>query len=211
MATQTEKPKGSPSKESPKENYLLRAKSMLLSSVGKLPTSLVVILLASLMMAALTGMVMQLTKPKAGAAEFLPLRLEVVEPALPIDVKQLQGNWIYQSANYAMSITFIGDRYEWIVVFGDVPEAQFYSRGNYRIVGDVMILGIRPDLGTPRDPQKPWMKYLPIAMKNLNTKITLENKQLNWVMPLSEQKKVLAQSGLIFVGHADGIFNWVRR
>ena len=211
MAIQKEKPKQTPSKEGPKENYLLRAKSMLLASVGKLPTSLVVILLASLMMAALTGMFMQLTKPKVGAAEFLPLRLEAVEPALPVDMKQLQGNWIYQSANYAMSITFIGDRYEWIVVFGDVPEAQFYSRGNYKIVGDVMILGVRPDLGTPRDPQKPWMKYLPIAIKNLNTKITLDNKQLKWIVPLSEQRKVFAQSGQIFVGNTDGIFNWIRR
>jgi hypothetical protein len=198
-------------REETSEDFLSNAKYMLASSVGRLPTALVVILLVSVAMATVTGLVMQLNRPAAGSHEFMPQRLEITDDAPQVDVRKLQGNWVYQTLDYAMTLTFIGDRFEWIVSFKDIPEAQFFARGNFRTVGDVMILGVRPDLGKPVDPSKPWMKYMPIAMKDMNTKFSFPNKAIIWDVPTSEQSKILAQSGRIFTGHEDGHFEWTKQ
>ena len=205
------KPTKAPLKDEQTENsaaFLARAKQMLGASVGRLPTALVTIILVSLAMGAVTGLMMQLNKSGSRVHEFMPQRLKASDDAAEIDDRKLQGNWVYQTADYAMTLTFIGDRFEWIMLFKDVPEAQFFARGNYRVVGDVMILGIRPDLGLPRDPAKPWMKYMPISMRDLNTKLSVQNNKIIWDIPSSEQNKIISQSGRIFMGHEDGHFEW---
>lgn len=194
-----------------REDFFANAKSMILSSVGRLPTALVVILLVSMAMAAMTGLVLQLNRAPDHVFEFMPLRLIPTPDSIPIDNRKIQGNWVYQTADYAMVLTFIGDRFEWIIQFGDIQEAQFFARGNFRIDGDVMILGIRPDLGTPVDPSKPWIKFMPMSMRDINTKVTFEGKKMIWDVPASEQKRIIAQSGQIFVGHEDGYFEWIKQ
>lgn len=194
-----------------REDFFANAKSMILSSVGRLPTALVVILLVSMAMAAMTGLVLQFNRAPDHVFEFMPLRLTPTPDSIPIDNPKIQGNWVYQTADYAMVLTFIGDRFEWIIQFGDIQEAQFFARGNFRIDGDVMILGIRPDLGTPVDPSKPWIKFMPMSMRDINTKVTFEGKKMIWDVPASEQKRIIAQSGQIFVGHEDGYFEWIKQ
>jgi len=162
-------------------------------------------------MAAMTGLVLQLNRAPDHVFEFMPLRLIPTPDSIPIDNPKIQGNWVYQTADYAMVLTFIGDRFEWIIQFGDIQEAQFFARGNFRIDGDVMILGIRPDLGTPVDPSKPWIKFMPMSMRDINTKVTFEGKKMIWDVPASEQKRIIAQSGQIFVGHEDGYFEWTKQ
>lgn len=191
--------------------FFARAKYMLVTSVGKLPTALVVIMLIALAMAAVTGLTLQLNKSAARSTEFMPQRLSPSDGAVELEARQLKGSWIYQTADYAMAVTFIDDRFEWMILFKDIPEAQFFARGNYRIVGDVMILGVRPDLGSPYDSARTWMKYMPIAMKDLNTKISIQNKKLIWDVPSSEQRKMLSQSSRIFVGHTDGHIEWTKQ
>lgn len=214
MEKQKENLKSVPPKPVPKEaryNVFANAKSMLLSSVGRLPTALVVILLISLAMAAVTGLVLQLNRTSDQIIEFMPLRLEPAEDAVPLDQRKIQGTWVYQASNFAMTLTLIGDRFEWIIVLADVQEAQFFARGNFKILGDVMILGVRPDLGKPGDPAKPWMKYMPIAMKDLNAKFKFEDRKIIWNIPSSEQRKIVGQSASIFAGHEDGHFEWVKQ
>ena len=189
-----------------REDFVANAKSMILSSVGRLPTALVVILLVSMAMAAMTGLVLQFSHISEQGTTFMPLRLTPAPNPIPIDSRKIQGNWVYQSANYAMVITFIGDRFEWIIRLGDVQEAQFFARGNFRIEGDVS-----PALGKPVDPSKPWLKFMPISMKDINTRIKFEGQKIIWDVPASEQKKIIAQSGRIFIDHEDGHIEWTKQ
>lgn len=184
---------------------------MLAESVGRLPTSLVIILLISLAMAVLSGVVLELSKKPKTSNEFMPFRLESSVGTTSIDLKILQGNWVYQTKDYAMTFTVIGDRFEWIIAFSDIAEAQYYARGNYRIEGDVMSLGVRADLGKPYDPLKPWLKYLPIAMKDINTRISVAPKSFVWNIPASEQRFILSQTSQIFNENALGKFEWVKQ
>ncbi len=193
------------------ENVFANAKLMILSAVGKLPTALVVILLVSMAMAAITGIILQFNSTPGRVIEFMPLRLAPSQDAVMVDPRKIQGGWVYQTPDYAMALTLVGDRFEWIITFADVQEAQFYARGNFRIDGDVMILGIRPDLGIPFDPSKPWVKFLPIAMKDINTKFKIQTRQMIWDVPTSEQNRIVAQSGRIFTGHEDGHIEWTRQ
>jgi len=198
-------------KESKHINYFHRAKIMLLASVGKLPTALVVILLISMAMAGVAGMAMQFGVTHKPSHEFMPLRLDISDAQPAVDQRKLQGNWVYQTPEFAMTLTLADDRFDWVVAIGNMPDVQFYARGNYRLVGDVLILGVRPDLGVPVDTSKPWLKYMPIAMIDLNVKIKVDKTRLNWNVPLSEQRKILSQSSLIFSGHDDGNFEWVKQ
>lgn len=194
-----------------REDFFANAKSMILSSVGRLPTALVVILLVSMAMAATTGLVLQFNRTSGHVIEFMPLRLIPTPDSVAIDNRKIQGNWVYQTADYAMVLTFIGDRFEWIIRLADVQEAQFFARGNFRIEGDVMVLGIRPDLGIPFDPSKPWVKFMPMSMRDINTKVTFDGKKIIWDVPASEQKRIIAQSGRIFIGHEDGHIEWTKQ
>lgn len=193
------------------EDLFANAKSMILISIGRLPTALVVILLVSMAMAAMTGLVLQLNKASDHVIEFMPLRLTPTPDSIPIDNRKIQGNWVYQTADYAMVLTFIGDRFEWIIRLADVQEAQFFARGNFRIEGDVMVLGVRTDLGIPVDPSKPWIKFMPMSMRDINTKVTFDGKKIIWDVPTSEQKRIIAQSGRIFIGHEDGHIEWTKQ
>lgn len=185
---------------------------MLAASVGKMPAFLVVILALATTAALSSGLLLQIAaSKKAAQSVFMPQRLESSENAPAVDIKQLKGRWVVQSPNYAMTLTFVGDRFEWIVKFANIRDMQFYARGNYRIEGDVMILGQRPDLGKPYDPEQPWLKYMPIAMKDLNTKFTLESKKMMWIVPQSEQEKILSHTAGIFNTPKRGDLMWVKK
>ncbi|MBL8641957.1 MAG: hypothetical protein JNL76_07575 [Alphaproteobacteria bacterium] len=191
------------------DHFFLNLKSMLLDSLGRIPTALVVILLLSTTTAVLTAFALHLNKVSGESVEFMPLRLVPSENFTPVDSRKIQGNWVYQNTGYAMTFTIIGDRFEWILALGDLQEAQFFARGNYRIVGDVMVLGVRSDLGTPIDPSRPWMKYLPMPMKDLNTVVQFDLNQMVWDLPLSEQKRILGEVQQIFIGQGQDTAHFV--
>jgi hypothetical protein len=194
-----------------KNNYFADVKSMLALSLGRLPTALVVILLLSSAMAALAGVLLEFGTPSKSSKEFMPFRIEAsqnAESLALVDSKKLQGNWIYQTPTYAMTLTLIGDRFEWIIAFADIAEAQYYARGNFRMKDDVMVLGVRTDLGIPQDPSKPWVKFFPIAMKDINLHVSFEGKNLIWTVPISEQNRLISRTSIIFEDNNDGVFKW---
>ena len=190
----------------------VQTKNLLASSIGRMPTALVVILMLSLCVAMVFGVVVHVaSQSRTTKTDFMPLRLEASSPATVLDIKRMRQNWVVQSPAYAMSLTFVDDRFEWIVRFADVANVQFYARGNFRMEGDVMVLGVRPDLGQPYDAQKPWIKYMPIAMKDVNAQVSFDGDRLVWVIPPSEQGRILARTAAIFIGHEDGRFVWMKR
>lgn len=200
------------SKNTNSKDMFTQTKTLLASSIGRMPTALVVILVMSLCVAMVAGVVVHFaSQSRSAATDFMPLRLEVSSSATVPDIKRLRGNWVVQSPAYAMSLTLVDNRFEWIVRFADIADTQFYARGNFRIEGDVLVLGVRPDLGQPYDAQKPWVKYMPIAMKDLNAQISFDGDRMVWVIPSAEQGRILARTAAIFMGHEDGRFVWVRR
>ncbi len=193
-------------------NPFREMKAMIATSIGRIPAALVVIFAVAIAIAALSGLFLKIsTENRLPQNVFMPLRLEVDSNTQPIDLKKLQGQWIYQNMDYAMSLAIIGDRFEWIVKFGSIKEAQFYARGNYRIDGNVIILGQRPDLGKPYDESKPWIKFLPMAMKDVNAYIAMNGKDIVLTIPSSEQAKILSHTADIFNGNKYGRFEWVKR
>jgi hypothetical protein len=194
-----------------KNNYFSEVKLMLAASVGRLPTALVMIILLSSAMAALAGVILEFNQPVKTSKEFMPFRLVATENAQPIDPKKIEGNWIYQTPAFAMTLTLIGNRFEWIIAFADIPEAQYYARGSFRRMGDVMSLGVRTDLGIPNDPTKPWIKFFPIAMKDLNLFILMEGKNIVWSVPKTEQGRIISRASVIFENNDDGLFKWIKQ
>lgn len=184
---------------------------MILASLGRLPTGLVVLLTIALTTAVVSGFAMEIFKPDKTSREFMPLRLERASMVDQINKNQLQGNWIISTPDYAMSMTFIKDRFEWQVKFSDIKDAQFYARGNFRVAGDVIILGIRTDLGMPYDPKTPWLKYLPISFKDLNAHVILEGKSMVWDVPTTEQDLIKGQVKRIFLNDRAGNLQWTKR
>lgn len=187
-------------------------KTMIAGSVGLIPAALVILFAIAATIAALAGLFLKFeSEDRSRRQVFMPLRIESEELAAPIDIKKMQGQWIYQTSSYAMSMTFIGDRFEWIVKLSSIQEAQFYARGNFRVDGDVLVLGQRPDLGKPYDPAQPWLKFLPIAMKDLNVRLNLDKNKMGWEVPESEQKEILSHVAQIFEENDQGKFEWVKR
>lgn len=186
-------------------------KAMILSSLGRIPAALVIIFVVAVTLSLLAGLFLKVSSREKPEQVFMPLRLEASENAPHISLKRLQGQWVSQSPDYAMSFTFIGDRFEWIMRFADLKEAQFYARGNFRIDGDVLVIGQRPDLGQPYDPEQPWLKYIPMAMRDLNARISIDGANLVWSVPTSEQKKIISYPASIFNKNKDGKFVWVKR
>lgn len=185
--------------------------SIFLGSFEKIPRPLVTIFLISLIMAMSAGAMLEMLKKPTGPQEFLPVRLEQ-NAELPIfDVRNLRGNWIYQTPDYAMTLTFIDDRFEWIIALGDITEAQFFGRGNYKLDGNVLVLAMRPDLGMPYDDEKPWLQYIPIAMVNLNAHIEMQEKNLVMTIPPEEQEQIISHTRTIFINNPQGQFKWIKR
>ncbi len=198
-------------KDSKHVNLIKEIQAMLLASIGRMPGFLVILIVLSLTLSVLAGLALKIVEDqKTAAKEFMPLRIEATENAPQIDPKKIQGQWIVQTPDYAMSFSFIGDRFEWMVRFARIQEAQFYARGNFRIEGDVVVLAQRPDLGLPYDSTQPWLKFLPMAIKNINIRIALENGRLLWDVPASEQTKIKSHVAMIFDGNKAGHFVWGR-
>lgn len=195
-------------------NRFSEMKGLLLQSVGRIPAGLVILLAMAVSLAAISGLMMAVLKPDRITREFLPLRIESVSVAPQIDKQALQGSWVISTTEYAMSISFINDRFEWLLKFSDIPDAQYFARGNYRIAGDVIILGVRTDFGVPYNEAQPWVKYLPLSLRDLNTYVILAEKRMVWDVPTSEQALINGQGARIFMregGATSGNLQWIRR
>jgi len=209
----TKKPSSKESTKNPdaQDSYASIVHRLILLSLGRIPTGLVVVFLGSLGLSVMVGVILQLSQPTPKAKEFMPYRLDISTPTPPLDIGRLKGTWVYQSTDFAMTLTMIGNKFEWIAIFKEVPEVQYYARGNFRVDGDVMVLGVRTDMGKPYDPNKPWVKFIPIAMKDVNVRVLFQGANLVWDIPLSEQRRIISQTAQIFLDNPSGRFEWVRQ
>lgn len=50
----------------------------------------------------------------------------------------------------------------------------------------------REDLGYPSDPDKPYIRFMPVTLKNLNIRVTEPTRQMGWDIPSSEYGRLVA-------------------
>lgn len=160
-------------------------------TVGKLPTPLVMILVMSLLAAVLAGLALKMVeKPKTNVPfeeKFLPVRLTPDAGAPELTKAALEGVWVTPKGELSMTVRFTkAGLFEWIIQPPDTKYLRQYVRGNYRIAGNVLILGQRPDLGKPPAPTVEVVEYLAIKMKNLNARVGINPKVMVWQVPPSE-------------------------
>ena len=188
----------------------LRAvRDLLLKPMAGLPARLVVLLGFSLVVAAITALAMLQLEKKRDPG-FMPQRLEAQAEAAPLADAALQGIWTTDNDNAAMTLTLTQNKFEWIIQMKDDGSVRYFIRGNYRIVGDVLILGGRNDMGNPADGMIRKDKYLPFSFNDMNVFATTSKNKMSWTIPKSEQDAFRTRSTDIFDTRQSETMVWSR-
>ncbi len=164
--------------------------------VGHLPAPMLAILAAAAILAFAAGVFLKVVPaPAIQQADFPPLRLRA-DKAITIDDALLTGTWGYQGQDMSMAIKFSGPQggqlFEWIVARRDLSSAQFYARGSYRVFNDVIVLQQRDDMGAPYDAERPYLKYLPMAFRDVSLRMRVMDgaRALTWMLPADEAARI---------------------
>lgn len=192
------------------QNPFFQMKKMVLQSLGKLPTSLVMIMVAAAVTASLAGLAVHFVAANKKPYEFMPQRLEIDTAAPALDENMIQGVWFFQDGYHTMTLTLVDQKFEWVVSLADEGIARFYARGNYRVVGNVLIFGQRPDMGKPFDKKNPHADFLPMQLLSMNVFATVDRESLKWEVPVSEQGKFAKGSKPLFDGKDGAHLVWTR-
>ena len=187
-------------------------------SVGRLPAPLVIIFLVSLALAVLAGLALKaVQKPEVKLTpmeRLLPLRLALDEDAKPINQAALVGVWVSPKGQISMTIRFTDQGlFEWLIQPPNSMYLRQYIRGSYRVEGDVLVLGQRPDLGKPEPLREEIMDYLSLNVRNLNAKVEMTPKLMVWQIPEVELTRHQGHNP-VFAGYlkpaGDKPMTWVK-
>lgn len=143
-----------------------------------MPAPLVIILAVAATLAILVGVVLHIASTPR-SVDFLPTRLQA-NTQVTIDADRMAGFWAYQDKNIDMTLQLRNGGFEWLIAAPQNPYARYYTRGSYRVDGDVLILQQREDFGAPIDLQRLDVKYLPTTLKNINLRVVLDNSKMQW-------------------------------
>lgn len=158
---------------------------MILDSADKLPLPLLIIILTALVLTVGTGIAMKMATPSAKNA-FLPLRIEVDESKPAIDAARIQGYWTATGGDKTMSLRLDTTGFELIIKPPGKNYNRRFSRGSYRVEGNVLILSPRGDLGKP-SLNSEGLVFNPIALSNININVEENGKLMVWLIPKSER------------------------
>lgn len=170
-------------------NPFVLMKKMLFSSLGKIPTGLVLILVAAMLLSILSGLVLKYAANPDKRYKDIGVTLSA-NPDINPDVKLLQGVWVTSNDQYAMSLSITRDKYEWIVKSISYGSTRFFSRGIIKTQGDIIVLEQRNDMGYPLDRDRLWVTYLPMSVKNMNARFDVSKKKMVWIVPQSQLKNL---------------------
>lgn len=187
----------------PENHPWLMVKKMVRESLGKLPTSLVLVFVVSLAAAVLASVLLTLAEPAPRAYEYLPLRLQPHSEAAVFSAKRLQGTWTARVEKYSMSLQFEDSMFEWIVEEDNESKLRYFARGNFKLDQGVLVLAQRPDMGKPYNPRDRYIAYLPLSLRNINVYPTLQKEGLSFLIP-EEERERLAPQFLRFLPPAAG-------
>ncbi len=162
----------------PIDNPFLQIPVLLKEAASRMPAPLVIILAVSATVAILVGVALELAKPEATNA-FLPLRI-AANANVTLDESQMVGFWGYQDENLQMTLQMRNGGFEWLLANPANEYTRYYTRGSYKIEGDVIILQQRDDFGAPVDLQRLDVTYLPSTLRDVNIRVSFENNKMIW-------------------------------
>lgn len=184
---------------------------MMRESIHNLPAPLVLIITLSLLVAIVSGLALQFAGVKPVGDQFMPQRLIADEKVVAIDPARLQGVWSYVvNDKKVMTIRFEKDVFEWVVKPSEKSFERVFARGNFRNVGNVLILGARDDMGKPPTTLQQGLIFNPLNLHNLNLKVQENGKLMVWLVPSSERRQMSADLLSLFPTNPDKPMTWVR-
>jgi len=162
-------------------------KVMVGQSVGKIPAGLVFILALAIVLSVVTGLAMQVGKAQRSNAPETRLTLSETQ----IDPAAVSGIWMSTKDRYLMSLGLMTDQhFEWTIQDKKSPKIRYFIRGDWAVKSDVLVLTRRKDLGYPFDTENPSIRYMPLPLENIETRMSLDGKRMVWSVPRSEYRQI---------------------
>lgn len=184
---------------------------MIKESIHNLPAPLVIILVFSLLAAVVSGLGLRLAGVAPATDKFMPQRLVPDEKVASLDPARMQGIWSYViDDNKVMTIRFEKDVFEWVVKPSEKSTERIFARGNFRSVGNVLILAARDDMGKPVTTLLQSLTFYPLDLHNINLRATENGRLMVWTVPVSERRKMNSALLGLFPVNPDKPMTWVR-
>ena len=191
------------------DHIFTRMKNMLAGSLNKLPTPLVLILMASLLAVVLTGLSVKFMAGKP-QDPFLAQRLSADSSAPSLDMARMMGLWTANINGYTMTLRLQDNAFEWVVRPPNNEFERVFVRGNFKTVGNVLILGPREDMGKPETTLEQGVVFLPMGLSGLNMKAEENGRLMVWILPQSERRRQGTNIRNLFPSDAGKPLTWVR-
>ena len=191
------------------DHLFSRMQKMLVGSLNNLPTPLVLILIFSLLAAVLTGLGIKFLA-NTPTDPFMRQRLSADSSAPALDPARLEGNWTASADGKAMTLRLEKETFEWVVKTSNNEFERVFARGNFRTVGNVLILGPRDDMGKPATTLDQGLVFLPMGLNSLNVKAEENGRLMVWLLPSSERRRVNTNIKSFFPAEAEKPLTWVR-
>jgi hypothetical protein len=187
-----------------------RMRRMLTGALHNLPTPLVLILIASLLVTVLTGLSVKFMV-RTPSDPFMPQRVSADASRPNLDPVAIEGNWTAIINGKAMTLRMEKQTFEWVVKSDNNDFDRVFARGNFRTVGNVLILGQRQDLGRPLSTlEQGMLTFLPMGLQNLNVKAEENGRLMVWILPSSERRRLSPDIRKFFPTDDGKPLTWVR-
>lgn len=194
----------------PPDHPLVVMKLLLAQSVGRMPAKLVILLMAALVAAVVTGVSLKWSRPESDGNKYLPLRLAPDTAAPALTEQDLQGTWIANTDTMVMSLLVEKGGYEWVAKNKEDKYLRLYAVGNYRIEGNVLVLGQRSDLAPPEIAGDHFIQFLPLGFANINFGAQVNDRLMLWTLPATERRRLDIDFNRIFPADPARPITWVR-
>lgn len=149
-----------------------------------------IILVFAATIAVLLGVFIQVMGHRSAESNaYLALRLDVDASKRVVNADLLRGVWVYSDTVQTMTIHFGVNGFELIRAPKGADNVRYFIRGDFKVVGNVLILQARNDLGTPFDERRLNLTFLPIEMQGLNIVVEQSQNMMLWRIPVSERTR----------------------
>lgn len=175
-----------------------------------IPQPLIWLIIFALGLSLSVGVMISFAKSRDAKIQSVPLvRLQPTEMYAKFNQDQLRsyfsGVWYHESYIAKMSLSMVDDKFELIIAPASVSGVRYFVRGSFIVDGDVLILEKRNDLGYSFDPDKRWLRYIPISMNNVNIRYELKQRDMIWSISDEEGKYIRGGAHEFFSGKYNSI------
>ncbi|MBL8639707.1 MAG: hypothetical protein JNK24_05045 [Alphaproteobacteria bacterium] len=175
----------------------------------RIPAGLWGLLIFALLIAFLMGGLAAIAQKNLARSSEKILRI-APDQSVSYGFQDLQGVWVNSTPQYWMYFKVNENKYEWVIQFPETPGLRYFSRGDLVLANDVMVATQRGALGTPVDPERLYIGYMPISLININIRLKLSEGAMMWEVEPQESKRLEGPVSVLFNPHAAQNFNWTK-